>query len=226
MSLGSSIVSALKLEPRAHRPPLSRRFWFYSLSAFLMPIVVQLALPEDPGLTDELIWLVTLVPAFLLSLHYGVWGAFLALIMGTGLFIVVQLVLAFKFTPDDWRITVPAYVAFGTLAISVGWLSEQLHGYYKRVLDSERMVAVGQLAVAVQHELNNALTVVVAESQLLRVEQANLTSEQRESITAIYEAASRMSEHVKKLGKLAEAPVVTYDGDIKMIDVKGAKEKE
>ena len=90
----------------AHRPPLRMRFWIYSAAAYLIPVVVQVALPADPGLSDELVWLVTLAPAFLLSLHYGLRGAFAGLIMGTALFMVVQVVVALNFTPDDWRITV------------------------------------------------------------------------------------------------------------------------
>ena len=39
--------------------------------------------PQARALTDELVWLITLAPAFLLSLHYGLRGAFAALIVGT-----------------------------------------------------------------------------------------------------------------------------------------------
>ena len=102
MSLRKKVLRSTGMQPLSHRPPLSTRFWFYSAAAFLMPIVVQIMLPEDPGLTDELVWLVTLVPAFLLSLHYGLRGAFAALLMGTALFMVVQIVVALNFTPDDW----------------------------------------------------------------------------------------------------------------------------
>lgn len=129
-----------------HRPPLQKRFWVYCASAYLMPVFAQVALPEDPGLSDELVWLVTLAPAFLLSLHYGLRGAFAGLVMGTTLFLVVQAVVAINFTPDDWRITVPIYISYGTLAISVGWLSEELHSYYHRAIENERMAAIGQFA--------------------------------------------------------------------------------
>jgi signal transduction histidine kinase len=185
-------------------------------------VVAQIALPADPGLTDELIWLVTLVPAFLLSLHYGIRGAFVALMMGTALFVVVQLVVALNFTPDDWRITVPIYIAYGTLAISVGSLSEQLHGYYRRALQNERMAAIGDIAVTMQHELNNALTIVVTESQLMESDAANLTDEQKEAIRSIQNAGIRMAAQVEKLANLADAPVTTYSSGIQMIDLDAA----
>ncbi len=222
MSIRRWLRSTLDLQPVSHRPPLTSRFWAYSASAFLLPVVAQIVMPEDPGLTDELVWLVTLVPAFLLSLHYGIRGAFVALLMGTALFVVVQAVVAFNFTPDDWRITVPIYVAYGTIAISVGSLSEQLHGFYRRALDNERMAAIGEIAVTMQHELNNALTIVVTESQLMDAEAENLTEEQRESVKSIQNAGIRMAAQVEKLAHLADAPVTTYSSGVQMIDLDSA----
>jgi signal transduction histidine kinase len=214
------------MAPLSHRPPLTVRFWFYSATAYLFPVIVQIVLPEDPGLTDELVWLVTLAPAFLLSLHYGVRGAFAALMMGTALFVVVQIVVALNFTPDDWRITVPIYIAYGTLAISVGSLSEQLHGYYTRALRNERMAAIGQFAVTIRHEINNALTAIVTESQLLASDTERLAEDQRNAAQSIHDAAMRIATNVRKLTNLADAPVTTYAGGIQMIDLHAARERE
>ena len=50
-------------EPLAHRPPLSTRFWLYCTGAYVMPVVAQVVLPDDPANYDELVWLVTLAPA-------------------------------------------------------------------------------------------------------------------------------------------------------------------
>jgi signal transduction histidine kinase len=224
MSLGKKLMDILGMEQLGHRPPLSRRFWVYTATAYLIPVFVQVGLPEDPSLTDELIWLVTLAPAFLLSLHYGVAGAFAALIMGTALFMVVQLVVALNFTPDDWRITVPIYIAYGALAISVGSLSEQLHGYYDRSLKNERMAAIGQFAITVRHEINNALTAIVTESQLLSAETSNLSEDQRASAESIHRAAMRIASNVRKITNLADAPITTYAGGVQMIDLDAAQE--
>jgi len=223
MSLKSHIVETIGFGPLAHRPPLSPRFWIYCAAAYLIPVVVQVGLPEDPGLTDELVWLVTLTPAFLLSLHYGLKGAFAGLLMGTALFVVVQLVVALNYTPDDWRITVPIYIAYGSLAISVGWLSEELHNYYNRALRNERMAAIGQFAVAIRHEINNALTAIVTESQLLAAQGSSLTEDQKESAQGIHDAAMRIATNIRKITSLADAPVTTYAGDIMMVDLASAK---
>ncbi len=223
MSFKTRIIQGIGFAPVAHRPPLSPRFWVYCATAYHMPVVVQVAFPDDPGLSDELIWLVTLAPAFLLSLHYGLKGAFAALLMGTTLFIVVQAVLALNYTPDDWRITMPIYIAYGSLAISVGWLSEQLHDYYARALRNERMAAIGQFAVTIRHEINNALTAITTESQLLSSPGSSLTEEQKASVQAIHKSAMRIAGDVKKLTNLADAPVTTYAGNVMMVDLEAAK---
>jgi signal transduction histidine kinase len=220
-----SLSEIIGLAPLAHRPQLPRRHWFYVAAAYLTPVVIQVAFPEDPTYSDELAWLITLVPAFLLSLYHGLKGAFAALVMGTMLFIVVQAVVALNYTPDDWRITVPTYIAYGTLSISVGWLSEQLHTYYARLIGQERMAGIGQLALAVRHELNNALTVIVAESQMLVSDNEELTEGQRDSARNIHQNAIRMAQDVEKITKLEDAPLVTPVEGVQMVDLRCAAER-
>lgn len=214
------------LEHMSHRPPLSARFWMYCVGAYTIPVVAQIALPSDPGLYDELVWLVTLAPAFLLSLHYGLKGAMAGLLMGTALFIAVQLSLALNYTADDWRVTVPIYIAYGALAISVGWLSQELHDYYQRALENERLAAIGQVAVTLRHELNNALTAIVAESHMLAEVDQTLNDDQRESARAIHQSAIRIAEDLKKLTSLRSAPVANYAEGIEMLDLRAAQDGE
>jgi glucose-6-phosphate-specific signal transduction histidine kinase len=223
MRLQDRILRVVGFPPMAHRPPLKGRFWLYCAAAYLIPVVTQVMLPRDPVMYDELVWLVTLAPAFLLSLHYGLKGAVAGLLMGTVLFLVVQTVVAMNYTPDDWRITMPIYVAYGTLAISVGWLSEQLHVYYERALASERLAGIGQLAVTVRHEVNNALTAIVAESQILSEAKDGLTEEHRHTARAIKGSALKIAEDLRKLTNLADAPVREYTKGVNMLDLKAAR---
>jgi len=224
MSITRSTLRLVGFAPLAHRPPLSARFWLYCTAAYLMPVVVQVVLPdENQGVYDELVWLVTLAPAFLLSLHYGLKGAVAGLLMGTSLFITVQLVVALNFTPDTWQITVPIYISYGVLAISVGWLSEQLHDYYQAALKGARLAAIGEFAVTIRHEVNNALTAIVAESQLLSETETNLSSDGKAAAKTIHEAALRIAADVRKLTNLADAPVTEYIPGVQMIDLRAAR---
>jgi signal transduction histidine kinase len=225
MNLRTRLLRASGFDHMAHRPPLTPRFWVYCVVAFLLPVATQIVMAKHRTGYDELVWLVTLAPAFLLSLHYGMKGAVAGLLMGTALFIVVQLSLAINYTADDWRIIMPIYVAYGLLAISVGWLSQQLHDHYQEALENERLVAIGQMAVTIRHEMNNALTAIIAESHLLSELDDTLNEDQRDSARAIYDAAQRIAADVKKLANLTSAPVTEYDMGIQMLDLHGAEHK-
>ena len=223
MSITRTTLRLVGFEPLAHRPPLTTRFWLYCIGAYVMPVMAQIVLPDDPGGLDELVWLVTLAPAFLLSLHYGLRGAVAGLLMGTSLFITVQIVVATYYTADDARVTVPIYIAYGVLAIAVGWLSEQLHDYYQAALKGARMAAIGEFAVTIRHEVNNALTAIVAESQLLSETETNLSSDGKAAAKTIHEAALRIASDVRKLTSLVDAPTTEYVPGIQMIDLRAAK---
>ncbi len=225
MGVRQTVLRLTGFEQMSHRPPLTLRFWFYCAVAYTIPIVVQIVIPDDPGLYDELVWLITLAPAFLLSLHYGLKGAVAGLFMGTALFLAVQYSLAVHYTPDDWRVTVPIYIAYGTVTISVGWLSQQLHDYYQRLLQNERLAAIGQVAVTLRHELNNALTAITAESHLLAEMDPTMGEEQKESARSIYKSAQKIAADLSKLTDLESAPVTDYGAGIQMVDLKAAKER-
>jgi signal transduction histidine kinase len=87
------------------------------------------------------------------------------------------------------------------------------------------MAAIGQFAVTVRHEINNALTAIVTESQLLSAEGNVLTEDQRASAESIHRAAMRIATNVRKITNLADAPVTTYAGGIQMIDLDAARER-
>lgn len=222
MNFFASAKGYLDPERLSHRPPLSSRFWIYAAAAYVIPVVVQVGFPEDPTFTDELVWLVTLAPAFLLALHYGLKGAFVALIMGTALFLVVQLVVATNFTPDNWKVTVPTYVAYGVLSISVGWLSEQLHIHYRTAIGNERMAAIGQLALTIKHEVNNALTTIMAETDNLLDRELAEDREVQESLKSLKESARRIAAHVDQITRLETAPVSRAVGQLEMLDLDNA----
>lgn len=225
MTLQRRFMQAAGFDHMSHRPPLTPRFGLYCVAAFTIPVITQVVLAHERTSYDELVWLVTLAPAFLLSLHYGMKGAVAGLLMGTALFVVVQLSVAVNYTADDWRIIVPIYVAYGVLAISVGWLSQQLHDHYLKALQSERLVAIGQLAVTLRHELNNALTAIIAESHMLAELDESLDPDQRASARSIYQSAQRIAVDLKKMTNLATAPSTEYHEGVNMLDLHAATEQ-
>jgi signal transduction histidine kinase len=203
----------------SYRPPLPRRWWLYCAIAYLAPSVVLQLVPATDVPYRDLVWLLTLVPAYVLSLHYGMHGAVSGLVMGTILFTAIQFLVAWSLEPEDWRITVPIYLAYGAIAISVGWLSEQLHLFYDRAIEGERVAVVGQVAVAIRHEVNNALAAIIAEGQLLEEDGRLTHPEDVRSLENIIAMARRVNESMEKLATVTHAPVTDYAGGVKMIDL-------
>ncbi len=203
----------------SYRPPLPRRWWLYCAVAYLAPSVVLQLVPAADVPYRDLVWLLTLVPAYVLSLHYGMHGAVSGLVMGTILFTAIQFLVAWSLEPEDWRITVPIYVAYGAIAISVGWLSEQLHLFYDRAIEGERVAVVGQVAVAIRHEVNNALAAIIAEGQLLEEDGRLTHPEDVKSLENIIAMARRVNASMEKLATVTHAPVTDYTGGVKMIDL-------
>ena len=214
----SRTVATIGLEQMAHRPPLPKRWIVYCVVAYLAPIVAIEALPESFGTLREISWLITLAPAFILSLHYGILGAFAGLIAGTLLYLVVQLVVSANVMDVNQSVLLPIYVSYGMLAIAVGWLSQQLHEYYHRLLEAQRLAAIGQVAVTLHHELNNALQAITAEAGLLRA--GTLGQQDQESVGTIIEMARRIQADVRRLATLTDAPTTDYPGGRQMVDLQ------
>jgi signal transduction histidine kinase len=213
------LVDFLGFTSLAHRPPLPRRWWVYCAAAFLAPSLVLALVPAAQVPYRDLIWLVTLVPAYLLSLHYGMRGAVAGLAMGTVLFTSIQLLVALNLDAEDWRITVPIYTAYGTIAISVGWLSQQLHVYYGRAIEGERVAVVSQLAVTMRHEVNNALAAILAEGQLLEHDAVLTHPEDEQALQNILAMTRRIQQSMDKLVHATHTPVTDYMEGVRMIDL-------
>lgn len=213
------IVARLGFTPLAHRPPLPRRWWIYCAVAYLAPGFVLEFVPANEVPYRDLVWLVTLVPAYLLSLHYGMRGAVAGLLMGTVLFTSIQLLVAWDLDPEDWRITVPIYTAYGIIAISVGWLSQQLHLFYERAIQGERVSVISQVAVAMRHEVNNALATILAEGQLLEQDARITHPEDQASLQSILAMTRRIGDSMDRLVNLTHAPVTQYVEGVAMIDL-------
>ena len=219
-------VFVIGLPQMAHRPPLPRRWALYCALAYIIPIVVMEWLPPGEGLYRELSWLTTLAPAFILSLHYGMLGALSGLVAGTLLYITVQLVLQLNLMPVNPDMMLPTYISYGALAIAVGWLSQQMHNYYQRLIKAERLAAIGEVAVTIRHEVNNALAAIVGEAGLLRAGANRFSPEDRAGVETILEMANRIGADLKKLSTLDDAPITNYIGQEMMVNLNATRKPE
>jgi signal transduction histidine kinase len=219
------LTDFLGLTALAHRPPLPKRWGAYCVVAYLAPSLILEFVPARDVPYRDLVWLLTLVPAYLLSFQFGLRGAAAGLVMGTVLFTVVQFLVSLDLNPADWRVTLPIYIAYGAIAISVGFLSEQLHLFYARAIEGERAAVVSQIAVTIRHEVNNALATIMAEAQLLERGQP-LDQDQAKAVRHILEMARRVRDSTNQLVNLTRTPTVEYVPGVTMIDLAQVKEKE
>lgn len=88
------------------------------------------------------------------------------------------------------------------------------------VLETERLAAICQLGIAVRHEINNPLTTVIGNAELLLDQEEQAGKDVRKRIEVILQNALRIAEIVKRLEGIKKDKVVEYLQGVKMTDLK------
>jgi DNA-binding response OmpR family regulator len=98
-------------------------------------------------------------------------------------------------------------------------LRDALETAEREVVDSERRSAVGEMTVALHHEINNPLMAALTESELLQ-EEAGISPTVRHGLGVIRDALERIRVAVKRAGASDAAKNTDYlAGAIKMADL-------
>lgn len=83
---------------------------------------------------------------------------------------------------------------------------------------AQRLAVVGETSIALQHEINNPLSALIAYLQL--AEMSKDPTEMREALVVVGEQAQRIAEVIRRLKRLSDARVVDYlPGSKKMLDL-------
>ncbi len=69
----------------------------------------------------------------------------------------------------------------------------------KKVLKNERMAAIGQIALTIRHKINNPLTAVVGQSEVLIRREKNLPPQVRDNLEEIYREGAIIQNTIAKL---------------------------
>lgn len=110
------------------QPAIPTRALVLSFGALLVPVLATLFVPEYGTDYGVLLWLLSLLPAFLLAFYRGWRGVSRALAAGMGVLVLVQLLLlAAGRQVGNWPLLVGVTLAYVAIAIAVGFLSEMLH---------------------------------------------------------------------------------------------------
>ncbi|HID55631.1 TPA: hybrid sensor histidine kinase/response regulator [Candidatus Poribacteria bacterium] len=90
-----------------------------------------------------------------------------------------------------------------------------------RVIKAERLAAVGALVVTMSHEINNPLTGIIGNCQIILKNADSIPPKMRERVQSIMDMAVRISRVLQKAANLREVVTKPYLGDTEMIDLEG-----
>jgi len=82
------------------------------------------------------------------------------------------------------------------------------------------LAGIGETTIALEHEINNPLSALLGNAELLLMEEG-LTTEQEEQVRVIREQATRIADVVRRLARLKNPRSVEYLGGASMLDLGG-----
>lgn len=88
----------------------------------------------------------------------------------------------------------------------------------RALADARWLAGVGETTLALQHEINNPLTVLLGEGQLLGMD-PTLSPSSAKAVDAMLAAGRRIADVVRQIAELKEARSVTYVGEDRMLDL-------
>jgi signal transduction histidine kinase len=93
-------------------------------------------------------------------------------------------------------------------------------------IDLVRLEAIKETTITLNHEINNPLTAVLGNVQLLLMKGKDLPEDVRSRLEMIEQSSLRIRDAVSKLLRLKEAKSTTYLDDTRMIDLHGSDEPD
>jgi DNA-binding response OmpR family regulator len=97
-------------------------------------------------------------------------------------------------------------------------LVEALAAAERDLVHAERLTAIGQLNLALSHNINNPLMAAFAETEMLLADPA-LSADQKRAADSIKQALQRISEILHRLSTLKHDQTTEYPGGLEMIDL-------
>jgi two-component system, cell cycle sensor histidine kinase and response regulator CckA len=116
------------LAPPTPRERVPKRTLLVSAAALGVPVGAQWLAPAAAVEYELLLWLVALIPAFLLAYHRGWRGATTALALGMAVLSTTQAALTYLGDGvRDWGLMLAVVAIYVAVSIGIGWVTELLH---------------------------------------------------------------------------------------------------
>jgi DNA-binding response OmpR family regulator len=102
-------------------------------------------------------------------------------------------------------------------------VNRELRETQARLITAERLAAIGQIGLAIRHEINNPLGTIVVYADLLLGQAEGLPAEVRKRLEAVSRAALRIRDVIKRLGELKDDRTVEYLPGMRMTDLRSPR---
>jgi DNA-binding response OmpR family regulator len=86
---------------------------------------------------------------------------------------------------------------------------------------AERLAAIGEMAVTLNHEINNPLMAAFAHVELLLADPAMGPEARQETVSSVREALHRIRDIMRRIGALREIRTKSYATGVQMVDLDG-----
>ena len=103
---------------------------------------------------------------------------------------------------------------------------EKLKADFRKLVKSERVAAISETAVTVNHEINNPLTAILGNAQLLLMAKDSLPDDAVAKLRTIEKSAIQIRETTAKLMSIIEPVKSSYASGLDMIDIEKSKKKK
>jgi len=98
--------------------------------------------------------------------------------------------------------------------------NQELMEAQERIIRMERLAAMGEIGLAIRHEINNPLGTILGYAQLLLLQAESLPPEVRTKLEAISRGAVRIRDVVRRLEEIREERTVEYLPGVSMTDLQ------
>ena len=88
------------------------------------------------------------------------------------------------------------------------------------LVKAERLAAIGQVGIAMRHEINNPLTTIIGNAELLLDRLEGAEGELKKRLEVVLDNALRISEIVKRLQGIKQDKTIEYLKGVKMTDLR------
>jgi len=96
---------------------------------------------------------------------------------------------------------------------------------HNKIIKAEKVASILETAVTINHEINNPLTAILGNTQLILLDKDKLTKDLLAKITTIEKSALRIRQVTQKLMAVIEPITTPYIDGLQMLDIDKSSEK-